>query len=152
VTYLVQCTHCLRHVRSDENECPFCGTSIAVGAALDPGPPAATQRLARAAMAAVRATLAGSLVSTACSIEPAVPIYGISPSPNGGTTAAGGTSGQEPMPTPIYGISPAGAPGDVGLGGGAGTGGAAGARGGATGANPDDAGGAGNGGETDSSG
>ena len=64
---LVPCPSCSRHVRTSENDCPFCSATLPDGLA-SRAVPAARQRLSRAAAFVFTATIATSVVgAAACS-------------------------------------------------------------------------------------
>ena len=118
---LVPCSHCLRHVRRTETQCPFCGTACA--------PPATSHREAPRLREAKRATLFAlglTLAGQACGGKEdtgndrpdvgLVPPYGIGPgelnegsggtggSGNGGPSGSGGQGAPVPTVPPYGGI------------------------------------------------
>lgn len=88
---LAPCTSCARHVRRTESACPFCGATLALGAA--PTPRVITERLGRAALFSVGAAIVASVPGCGN----AVPAYG-APAVDTGPMAA--DAGQ---PGPLYG-------------------------------------------------
>lgn len=60
--HLVPCDGCARHVRSDDDACPFCGASIAPA----PAPANPRGRLGRAALFAFGAAVAATVGATGC--------------------------------------------------------------------------------------
>lgn len=93
---LVSCSGCERHVRADDEACPFCGA--AVEAPPEPTGRRPVGRLGRAAMFAFGASLA--LAGCADDRDPPAPAYGTPPMDAGPTDDAGG-------PAPAYGAVPA---------------------------------------------
>lgn len=70
------CNHCARHVRPDEAECPFCGTS--------------RRSPARLGVRVAAAVMTAALVQAACKDDPApVPAYGIAPMEDAGSADSG---------------------------------------------------------------
>ena len=110
---LIPCSRCLRHVRRDETQCPFCGAACTPAAA-------AVRPVLREAKRATLFALGLTLAGQACGGKEdegknrddvgLVPPYGISFDPvpsggSGGTSAVGnGEGGSESrMSTPPYG-------------------------------------------------
>ncbi len=90
---LVACEGCARHVRTDEELCPFCGAGvIAPTQALRPLP----GRLGRAAMFVAGAAVVAA-TATACG---GTPLYGAPPEDAGMVDAGPGAA-------PAYGAPPA---------------------------------------------
>ncbi|MBL8683968.1 MAG: hypothetical protein JNK05_32650 [Myxococcales bacterium] len=61
---LIPCSACGRHVRANEEACPFCGATVSASASNQPSP-AAKSRLGRAALFAFGATIAATTASCA---------------------------------------------------------------------------------------
>lgn len=107
------CASCMRHVRHEEHDCPFCGSHLAL--AQEPRIPDVS-RLSRAARLALGAALA-AVALPGCNKEGntqapddsniAQP-YGVPPDPEPAVTDAGaGDSGGELVtPVPAYGAPP----------------------------------------------
>lgn len=60
---LIPCPRCKRHVRRDEDACPFCAAVVPADVAAVPGAPA---RLGRAAVFLFATTVVGGLSTQAC--------------------------------------------------------------------------------------
>lgn len=64
---LVPCASCSRHVRVDENACPFCGRELGDAVLRAPAPRMPESRLGRAARFAFGAAVATTIATTGCS-------------------------------------------------------------------------------------
>jgi len=101
---LIECSECRRHLRSDEERCPFCEGLVSA-----PPPPALRRPLVRLGRAALFAF--GATLTVGCGS--AVPAYGVPPSDGGISSADGGLALDAGGPAPAYGAAPIDAgPGD----------------------------------------
>jgi hypothetical protein len=85
--HLTPCTHCLRHVRASDANCPFCGASVAPSAA----PPVPLGRLSRAGLVAFGLAVAASSQASCARNDGATVTQGNEQLSSGGEGASTGT-------------------------------------------------------------
>ena len=110
------CSACSRHVRVNEDNCPFCGEAMPPRELVAMPSTRGMSRAAAIALAASMGAATGAVV-TECGGEP-TPVYG-APAPAAGSGGDGGAGNMGP----VYGLPPGGEAGEGGDGGDGGTGG-----------------------------
>jgi hypothetical protein len=132
MSHLIPCLSCHRHVRVDEDACPFCGVERSLELRASAPPALPKRRLGRAALFAFGATLAGAncgdVTPTSDAGADGATKDGAAGASGVAGTGAGGNSGAAGGVVALYG----GPPGTAGKG----AAGAGGTSGGTAGAGP----------------
>jgi hypothetical protein len=104
-THLIACPRCTRHIRANEDACPFCQAQNIMPSAAKPTP---TKRIGRAALFAFGAAVSTTVALSGCgdSTEPTPDAATEAGMMDGGAAPPYGTPPDDAGPAPAYGAPP----------------------------------------------